>query len=404
MMQDQALLAQMMQAQQQGAQAPQPTPIAPPQGQMTNPLLAGSNAAMQSIQESLRMRPEQNRRAIGMGLMRFGQAMGNPQNWGEGKGAALGAINAGLVPGMEAYQNQRLQEEQGNAYALQQAMAIQKMQEEQRRHKEEQRYREAQLGETRRYHDLMSGGNDKSQFLKLQKEGIVSKDAIPLASMPANMQNAAFKEAMFDIRQGEEAKNILNTLNEIKRFSDDYPDMNKDLNRLLYARSLNPQATVREVLGNIVGDQKKQDALDIMDKLTNRLVLSEIRSLGGKGATDMAKDIILKGKPHFGLGKGAINYFVEHMSKEISPRYDHGKNQRTSMVHGGFIPMKINELNSEKNTFSENQPEQSAQVAPEPQPPVIQKSPSYEEKVQELIKKGFSTDEIQELYDNGDLK
>jgi hypothetical protein len=105
------LLQQAAQQQGTGNEMPQ-------QPQQMNPISSGSMAGIESAKRSLEMSESEKRKALGSAIMHFGSAMGQTGH-GPGLAGALGRINAGFIPGLNAYQQQEQMIGHRNAALLQ---------------------------------------------------------------------------------------------------------------------------------------------------------------------------------------------------------------------------------------------------------------------------------------------
>lgn len=87
------------------------------QQQGHNPITAGTMEGMRAAKQSLQMNESENRRALGMAIMKFSQAMGQP-----GYKGGLAGVNQALAPALDAYGEQERYQTALNASLLQQQL------------------------------------------------------------------------------------------------------------------------------------------------------------------------------------------------------------------------------------------------------------------------------------------
>ncbi len=374
----------------------------PPQQQ--SPFMAGNLAAMEGIRQSLRMDDDQKKRALGMAISKFAQGMGNPANYMRG-GNGLGAAAASLGPATEAYDAQEQASRSENANLIEYMRKIEHDQKEMARHKKEHEdmmaYRNASLEEDKRHHDMQNGVNS-DEFQKIKAEGLVPENALYIGSMPKAKQTAVYKQQIKDIEKGEEAGKVLHILDRIDELNEKYPKMYKDFNTILYEKASDPEKDMSGWIKSNAINEEAKTALDEMNKLTTRLVLSETRSLNGIAASNMAKGLIAQGKPNFGMTGPANTFVTSGMRKEYLPSHEHGLNQHKAMQYDGYIPAHINKYEKEnipKSGLKENQSSTSS-------PGVAQQPPAQPQLTKEsardaLRKQGIPEEKIPLILQQG---
>jgi hypothetical protein len=165
----------MQQQSQQGSQAPKP-------GQDSyNPFDSGIQKAIASARESLGMNKQQQENAFNNSLLAFGDSMSQmPKE--KGFLNNLGSIGRALSPALKTYDQSENAAMAENQAIANQILAYQKA-EQARQAQEEDRawhrqHAERQLGEQRRYHDLMTNSRGQSGLVELNGQNFRKLDGI----------------------------------------------------------------------------------------------------------------------------------------------------------------------------------------------------------------------------------
>lgn len=373
-----------------------------PQAPQANPLSSGSLAAMAQIKKMLAADDNQKRRSLGAAIGKFGAHMGNPANYQQdGFRGALGAATMGLSPALQTY-NEGLQgAQQENLGVLELLRKLEADQQEQARYKDKLDYQNSQLAETKRYHDLMYKEADNSAFERMKSEGMVPEDAIPYSMMGKKEQGEVAKEQRMRLENIKQANTTLKKMREIVAISNDYPDLSTDWNRLLISSNGNiPKAS--DIAALKISDPERRFALETFRKLNAELLATKVQASGGKVATDIFKKTLRDTLMDPSSSNKTINYIGKFTESELQPLLDEEEDLRKAISGRYAVPQRINssadgEIKEEKPTIWESFKN------PETKDKKTSSNESITKKADLLSAKGFKPEEIQALYDAGDL-
>ncbi len=339
----------MQQQAQQGSQAPKP-------GQDSyNPFDSGIQKAIASARESLGMNKQQQENAFNNSLLAFGDNMAQmPRE--KGFWNNVGSIGRALSPALKTYdqsENAAMAENQGMAnqiLAYQKAeQARQDQQEERAWHRQ---HAENQLGEQRRYHDLMnsrmsSGNRTLNPNTQNESIDLEGRSFRPLDKIEQRQANK-FKKT---------AGNTYLAVKEINKSWDKLENLTKD-NTFDpiggYSQITNP---VKDFFGRFANKEnlKKETAArkDLGAKLGNlTAVLEAVKAGGGKLGQGMYDRL----KPNFpDLVKDdyeTIKTKMDSINKEMETYY---KAAKISADYGINIdPNDIDEMENEQLQSQQN--------------------------------------------------
>lgn len=340
----------------------------PQQPQQASPFSSGSLAAMDSIRNSLMSDDAQKRSALGMAISRFGAGMGNPANYERG-GNGLGAAVASLGPATEAYDAQNNANRSENMNLIEYMRKLEHEQNEMARRKKEHEdttaYHNAQLGETKRYHDLMYKEADNSEFEKKMQAGLIPKGSVPFSIMTNNEQSNTTKELRQASKEAEGLIGVGKVLTEMREQAKAYPDLYKSWNRILMSQS-GKEPTMTDILGKKVVDPKMHAAYVKLKKLKSDLVKYEVNAAGSsKNQTDVMKQIYKDISPDADMPPEAFNYLVDRRLKEIEPGILYGVEAEKGLA-GRYRPSRnLERTESPENASPETQIESHKQLGSE---------------------------------------
>lgn len=211
-------------------------------------------------------------------------------------------------------------------------MALLLRQDKLRQNAEDRDFKKAELAETKRYHNILSenynqknkkdsgsGIQSVSRIEQLKNEGVIPNSAIPLATLPKNVQLAYHKDMQAKANAGKSYKNVINTLNEMQKISDEHPDLDTDFNQILLNSGSGKESGLLNVIKRKYTDKNSQAAIEKFNKLNSNLIENKIKGLPGNKGTDRMKSIIQDGVPKFGQTKAARDYVMQQMKKEYEP-------------------------------------------------------------------------------------
>lgn len=319
-------------------------------GDPGGPLQRGSIAAAQTVR-AMPLSDKQHRKAIGKGLINFSQNFLNaPQgkydaftHFAQSFAPAAGAYGAGME--QEEYANEALMKQQfakearEKEIAEQAALARQKMGMQMLFHKDSMRHHDEMLGETKRYHDLMSekGGSrgNKEEWPtreELEERGVkLPKGASSFADIP----NKHMREKLFDAQFKESLnyapmEKALYNLNQMDKIADEHPNLATSF-ALLAKNSDNPS-----MMDNIIADLRKEDraAAQLYAKYSADLALNEINSLGTSRVTDMMKKTVVSSITSPSTSYEAIKKIHPVLRKEYTRKKKSAQNAEEGIANG----------------------------------------------------------------------
>lgn len=351
-----ALLNYLQNSQLQGSlEAPRQNMVAPDNaGQPPyNPFDAGIQKAISSARESLGMTDKQQEKALRRAMLSFGENIGQ-QPKQRGLLNNFASVGRALAPAISAYD----QEEEG-ALAQNNNMANQilayKAAEEAKQAQAEERawrrqYAEAQLGETRRAHDLMNQRHHPNMQGSMAPNALaVNEGFIPIESKSERLMYSKDKKASGEI------------LKELSSIKNDYDKFKK----LSETDVINPMApyglgkianTGKDFFGYFTDDKnlreetRKRKALDA--KLGKFALELERKMKGGVLSEGMVKRFENKGLlPSLGDAPDVFEEKLNNLMQEMTERY---KASDASLRYGIHIsPYDLEQL--ENNISDQNQ-------------------------------------------------
>jgi len=314
--------------------------------EVKNPFDTGIKKAISAARESLGMTQEQQDRSLRNSLLAFGAQM-SQEPVQRGFFNNLGAVARSMNPAIAAYdtsEDAAITENNKLAKQILDYQAAEKKYADQVAHQNWQRgHAENQLGEQRRYHDLMGGNREEEMEhrrnqLEEQKRyhDMMAKRYNPggiggmgATSVEGNINSNDYlpiqtkKEVDNYSKDKSNLGTALHGLNMLEKMYDKFRDEYKDNvfdTMSYYNKAINP---IKEVVGNVTGNQGLRD--ETSDRLTlqskiDKFVSSAERSLKGGGV----------------LGPTIIKYFDD---KKLYPHLSHDMPQ--------VFKSKLNEIREE---------------------------------------------------------
>jgi hypothetical protein len=205
--------------QQQSNQPPSGGQAPAPQNQAYNPFDIGISKAVASARESLGMTEKQQDKALRSSMLTFANNIAQ-QPREKGFWNNFGSVGRALSPAISTYdQEENAALNENNALANQ-MLAYQDAEQQRQTHAEESAWKkqhaEAQLGETKRYHDMMSSSRQQNNQSTVSPLG---EGYIPIESKSERLLYSKDKKA-----SGE----ILQELSSIKKDYDQFKELTKD--------------------------------------------------------------------------------------------------------------------------------------------------------------------------------
>lgn len=288
-------------------QMPQQMPPQPPQ---ESPLIRGAQSARQAVT----LNDEQQRRAIGMAMMRFFSNMSKPSYRDRsGFNGALSRANESFLPAAEEYWQQHDQsmaqnqeEAQIRAAEMRRAEDIERanqkeaMQQDRWEREFEETQRAHKANEDYRIMDRFRGGKlsakerekliEEESIENAKQEGAISFDIYPKAALTKKI-NAMEAE----IGNAGVYNQTLKVINDMRDIFNEFPDISNDWAQLIVHPDEKPGAF--SLFMRNFGDKKKIAALEKLQKYQATLNLDAIFGKSGVRPTDMLKKIILASNP-----------------------------------------------------------------------------------------------------------
>ncbi len=314
---------------------PQPAPQMPEQEE--SPIARGLSAGMGAGRQSLDMDAKQREQAMGLMMFHMFSGLGgkNP--------TIMGSLSDGLTAGMPHLQQERANIAKLNAMEQErQDMMTNEMQ----RQKEH----------TQQRADLQSHRREMMDYRKQKMDGgnavadAENQDSVPLSRMPKVAQSGAVKEMRERVSTGMPLKDVLGTLDQMQKLSDENPHLGNSM-ALAYFSEKDGKG-LNKVLKNVALG-KDRAAVEKFGKLTNVLLQKQIKSMKGP-VTDRLKRILTESTPSAGMTKDSIDYLIKSTREESLPYYEDAVNARKGLLKQTYVPMKLQEYNAQSETSGGN--------------------------------------------------
>lgn len=350
----------LMQIQNEATQNEEASPPAP-----SNPFNSGIQRAIDAARLSLGLPSpdEQKQEALGAGIIKFGQALGQPyeSNWE--------AVNQGLGAGINSYMQQRSQQAQMNANlyleAIRQQEAQRQFEEQQRQHDLMNQYHVGSLEEQRRAHEAQQKHHEGSlalqkEELNLKRQALNSRniarieaesmpspmgtDEVPLMAMGKKFADDWGKVAAKEISQVPINQRTIETVNNMRNIFEKYPDIGSSFLNMVENEEGKSDNTWWNLLTRQFVSDEKLTAIQQLKKLTNDLNLSTVMGLPGRSGTDIMKRAIKAAAPSGRLTYDAFNNIADSWSKRAEENINRAKTIEDSLSRGMY-PKNLNEIN-----------------------------------------------------------
>jgi len=328
-----------------------------------SPLGRGSQAGLESAKRSLEMSNVENRRALGRAMMHFiGASSTHPPQEGSGFAGALGSLNAGFLPALNAYDVERNRIAEEN-------FALMKHQEDLRRHQEAEEFARMKLlsdldSEERAYNEMnayqkaMVGMNrektnkEEARLLRAsnKRQELEAKGLIPEGAILFDEIEDPVLRRM-KMEETQKAKNAfhpaienLTALQEMKKIYKKYPTLWKDTSTILQLTNEENPTLIKRILSNV--DPKKQAAAQTISKLINDINTNSVKqaaALGRSLSSDMMKRMIAKTMSEVGSAPEAFEAIEKRMSNKNLRVAKYAKMANEGWKHGISIPEYLGE-------------------------------------------------------------
>lgn len=350
-------LLQQNQMQSQGAHGQMPAPQEYPM-QHYDPISKGAQDAMQSVRQSLSMDPSQSRRALGVALMNLAGNMGVPHP-GSGFSGALGSLNQGMMPAVQSYLSEEDKYRNLNS-------AILNRQDKLQQQRMEQHYRQQQLARELAHdesQERLLRDRLNHDIRKEKKEEVVSEDGIfPLSSLTPSIRKGYEDELRADEKQGEESYKVMNIGDKMLAEIQKHPDLSEDFSRTMLPKN-ERKLSLSDYARMKLMPKEKRAALERFSKLSNSLVLHQIKGSSGKAMTDLMKGFLTEVVPNAGMTDEAKKYMIKTYKEEFMPIYERGVVANKARRKRVYIPKDIKHYGQQEEAEIENDMPVEAGVA-----------------------------------------
>lgn len=336
--QTQQALAMQNPAQQQSGMPPVPQQM--PQQVPFDPITAGTLTGMQSARRSLEMDAQERKRAMGMGMLRFAQGLGQVGH-GPGLAGSLSRINASLMPAVEQYNSEEDRVGRIKEALLKQQFELEKYQQERqdkmKRHAEEDILDRERISATRENGRLNKDAAKELMISqieeKLRSEGTLPENALLKIRMTPGERQETLKLQNKIVKAGEYASKSVEAIKSMEDVFINNPDLWNGIPLLIYESGEKNKSVINQFMRGLT--EEKQKAFQILKKELNTVVDLKIEQGGGR-QTDVRKKIILEmmpsGEMHPEVALGVLKqmrnrdlydtYKSEETKKAIAGQYD----------------------------------------------------------------------------------
>lgn len=324
------------------------------QGQEQDPIQRGLSQGYQAARQSIGLDEAQKQRALGMAMMKFAGNMATP-GFGPGLAGRLAAINHSFSPASEAYQRQE-------AMSLQQNALAQKMAEDEKRRIEDSKHRQfmeqlqrESLEERRAYHQgalnhdrstkderLRQIGELKTEELQKTYPGAVSFDA-----MTPTERTQSAKEIRELSAKAPAYHKLLKNIDELESIVRKHPNLGYAMTAAWYPEG-------EGLIDSLIKSGMPQDeifAIQRSRKLVKDMQKHEIKSAGGKTATNLYKQLVGETLPNITKNSSETNLAVlKDLKSEFEPVYAHAKLAPTMLSKRFLAPMVLPEIDKPQDS------------------------------------------------------
>ena len=321
-------------------------------GEDSSPLRKGTLEAIQAAKQSLGMNDVEQKRAMGLALVKLFAGMAKP-GYGNGLGGTLSAAAQNMAPAVDAYMGEEGRVQNMNAALLGHVSSLQADQDKAWQHAVEkmmaQQHQNAVLEENKRHHQAQEKKSDSlydlkkfSTNLKMDKhqqeemkqrrlEEALERGETPLEVLEPSARADYQKNALKSIREIPVNTRALRTIGKMRKIFTDHPDIGSDWVQWL-AGSNDPkkESGFWNIMGRKFADKKKLAALQQLKKHASDLNLATILGTPGKVGTDLLKRTIAESSPGGTLTQeGFENISKEwedraHKNIRMAKKYQHG--------------------------------------------------------------------------------
>lgn len=301
----------------------------------SNPINAGTLAAIKASKQAYKMDEDEQRRAQGLAIQQFFANMAASDNPDQ-----LGRINESFNPAIKAYLAEQNRVQNLNAAIMEQQAKHQE--------REEDRALKRQLVSSK----LGSGKNIENreqQLMQLRESGAIRPNATPMSFYTPGERQTLIKNQLTGIQRANDAGEAIKILEEMRKVNNDFPELATSIDRSLVESSKGKSMfDIAKLKLAFKRNPELVTAAQKMNKLSSDLALFEIKGLGGQRSTDMMRDIIVSTKPDTHMTHDAIEYMINHIDEQLLPVYEEGEGISQDMSQGTYSPPIIAKRKNKK--------------------------------------------------------
>jgi len=144
-----------------------------------------------------------------------------------------------------------------------------------------------------------------------------SSEEVSLADLPKNEQLDQTKRMRNDLRAAHDVKKAVGTLREMRKITEQYPNLSDTLSAVF----IDPkkEASITSRIGKTFLDKNERAAVEKYIKLSNDLILQGGQGLGPKNFTDAKAKILEMAKPYAGATQQANLFVIDNMIRNLEP-------------------------------------------------------------------------------------
>jgi hypothetical protein len=335
-------------------------------GEDASPLRKGTLEAIQAAKQSLGMNDGEQKRAMGLALVKLFAGMSKP-GYGDGLGGALSAAAQNMAPAVDAYMGEEGRVQNMNAALLGHVSSLQADQDKAWQHAVEkmmaQQHQNAVLEENKQYHQAQEKKSNSlydlkkfSTGLKMDKhqqeemkqrrlEEALERGETPLEVLEPSARADYQKNALKSIREIPTNTRALKTIAKMRDIFKKHEDIGTYKEQWL-GGSGDPkkEAGFWTIFGRNISDKKKLAAIQQLKKHASDLNLATILGTPGKVGTDLLKRTIAESSPGGTLTKEAFDAIAKdweeraHKNIRMAQKYQEGLRRKVMISDEENVP------------------------------------------------------------------
>lgn len=316
----------------------------------SNPMMKGSQDAIEAAKRSLEMNPREERRAMGRALIGMMSGMGQNAQRGHGLAGNLGAINAGFMPAMNAYDAERdriiqmnhmlqLQQMEEKRQAAKEAREMEKMKQAAEVEKQHMEIAHQRLGLEQGYYGLKKQEvDDENKEWELLGSG---EGKVPLSRFKSpSMQKYAQTYIDKKTEEGNHAANLINNVSRLEEIYRRNPHISSKISSIMLDRQNEDPGYLKQTLITMGIPPNQRADYEMAAKYSANLKIDAIKSLGTIRGNMFIEKLISSGTPGVGLSGQANLKLLNEMKKEAKHAYEDGHRVYSAYEEGYLQKVK----------------------------------------------------------------